>query len=294
MDEGFLSTTEWEFMYTATGYESKEAVVEALRNDPSLVIVDSTVTVEDPFGPPLTLDLTDQNYDGGKMDPIPLTIIAADGTEVPVTVIGVIDDNLSTLFGVFGTDAGLGSVVGPAPTERYYIQSPASVDTEELARQIEALTLRSGVQVISIQAQLEEAQRLTNGFLYLIQGFMGLGLIVGIAAVGVISFRSVVERRQQIGMLRALGMRKEMVSLAFLIETAYVVILGVIAGTVLGILLAKNLLDADSENIQASFTVPYGLIAIILFGTVIVALLTAWVPSRQASNIAPADALRYE
>ena len=41
----------------------------------------------------------------------------------------------------------------------------------------------------------------------LIQGFMGLGLIVGVAALGVISARAVVERRQQIGVMRAIGFR---------------------------------------------------------------------------------------
>jgi ABC-type antimicrobial peptide transport system permease subunit len=45
----------------------------------------------------------------------------------------------------------------------------------------------------------------------LIQGFMGLGLIVGVAALGVISARAVVERRQQIGVLRAIGFRRGMV-----------------------------------------------------------------------------------
>lgn len=53
----------------------------------------------------------------------------------------------------------------------------------------------------------------------LIQGFMGLGLIVGVAALGVISARSVVERRQQIGMLRAIGFRRSMVRDAFLLES---------------------------------------------------------------------------
>ena len=36
---------------------------------------------------------------------------------------------------------------------------------------------------------------------------MGLGLIVGVAALGVITARAVVERRQQIGVLRAIGFR---------------------------------------------------------------------------------------
>ncbi len=44
--------------------------------------------------------------------------------------------------------------------------------------------------------------------LNLVTGFLALGLIVGIAGLGVISTRAVVERFQQIGMLRALGYRR--------------------------------------------------------------------------------------
>jgi ABC-type antimicrobial peptide transport system permease subunit len=72
------------------------------------------------------------------------------------------------------------------------------------------------------------------------------------------------------------------------------VILGIIAGTAMGLILARNLLTSDTEDLNVEFHAPYPLIAIILIGTVLVALLMAWVPSRQASNIAPADALRYE
>ena len=65
-------------------------------------------------------------------------------------------------------------------------------------------------------------------------GFMGLGLIVGVAALGVISARSVVERRQQIGVLRAIGFRKRMVQLAFLLESSFVALSAIVVGTGLG------------------------------------------------------------
>jgi hypothetical protein len=53
---------------------------------------------------------------------------------------------------------------------------------------------------------------------YLIQGFIGLGLLIGIAALGVVTIRAVVERRQQIGVLRAIGFTREMVQNVFLFE----------------------------------------------------------------------------
>jgi putative ABC transport system permease protein len=124
---------------------------------------------------------------------------------------------------------------------------------------------------------------------------MGLGLVVGVAAVGVIAFRSVVERRQQIGVLRALGYQRGMVSLSFLIETAFIVGMGIISGTLLGIVLARNLfVSDDGAGSGAAFMVPWLVISIILAATMVMALLMTWLPSRQASRIAPAEALRYE
>jgi putative ABC transport system permease protein len=54
------------------------------------------------------------------------------------------------------------------------------------------------------------------------QVFMGLGLLVSIAALGVIAFRSVVERRQQIGMLRAVGCHRGTVATSFLLESSFI------------------------------------------------------------------------
>ena len=48
---------------------------------------------------------------------------------------------------------------------------------------------------------------------------MGLGLVVGVAALGVIAARSVVERRQQIGVMRAIGFQASAVRLGFLLES---------------------------------------------------------------------------
>jgi putative ABC transport system permease protein len=124
---------------------------------------------------------------------------------------------------------------------------------------------------------------------------MGLGLIVGVAAIGVIAFRSVVERRQQIGMLRAIGYQRSLVTLSFMIETGFVVAIGVLSGTALGLMLARNLFqDEDFAASAGSFVVPWTILVVIVIATIASALLMAWVPSRRAARIAPAEALRYE
>ena len=114
---------------------------------------------------------------------------------------------------------------------------------------------------------------------------MGLGLLVGVAALGVISARSVVERRQQIGVLRAIGFRRGMVRLSFLLESSFIALTAIVVGTGLGLILAYNVI-ADS--------VPWLNLAVIFFVVYLVALATTLVPSIRASRVYPAKALRYQ
>ena len=121
-------------------------------------------------------------------------------------------------------------------------------------------------------------------------------LIVGFAAIGVISFRNVIERRQQIGVLRAIGFQRGMVSWSFLIEAGFIVGLGVLSGTVLGIALARNLLTGEQMAATGGidFVVPWSTVGIVLALAMVASLITTWLPARQASRIVPAEALRYE
>ena len=51
------------------------------------------------------------------------------------------------------------------------------------------------------------------------------------------------ERRQQIGILRALGFRRRMIQLSFLIEASFIALSAIVVGTVLGLVCSKNVID---------------------------------------------------
>jgi putative ABC transport system permease protein len=134
-------------------------------------------------------------------------------------------------------------------------------------------------------------------FLRLIEGFMGLGLVVGVAALGVIAARSVVERRQQIGVLRAIGFQASTVRLGFLLESAFLSVTSIVVGTALGLALAFNVVD-DARR-QATWPgvhlmVPWLNLVIVFAAVVLVALATTYLPARRASKVYAAQALRYE
>lgn len=297
MDAGFIDGSTLEFGQRAVGYESDAAIVEALRSQPDVAVIDvNAVPDGDPLEDADAFFLQGITGDDKTFEPIKVELVdPRDGAVHTVTLIGVIDEKLGSLSGLFSAQPTIDGIYGQMASTSYYVALQNPEDADAVAKSIESALLTSGVQGISIADELEESQRQENGFLYIIEGFMGLGLVVGIAAVGVISFRSVVERRQQIGVLRAIGYQRSTVATSFLIETTFLVGLGGFAGTVLGLILARNLFTSDDVgSSDATFIIPWGVLTVIILLTNAAALLTTWIPARQAGRIAPAEALRYE
>jgi putative ABC transport system permease protein len=149
----------------------------------------------------------------------------------------------------------------------------------------------------SIRKVMEDATAASVTFNRLIQGFMGLGLLVGVAALGVISARSVVERRQQIGVMRAIGFRRGMVEASFLLEASFIAVTSIVIGTLLGLLLAWNIVaDQRQQPSWAGLTlqVPWLNLLVIFVLVYAVAMIATIAPARRAARVRPAEALRYE
>jgi len=253
---------------------------------------------EDFFGPRLYIE---DGADGRALGELYLTL-AADGADgvrrtQRVQVIGVLDEesNLveSTLIGSEATLARLRSV--PVTGDNIYVKMQPGLDARMVAGEIERAFVSSGLDAVVLADQYAQRQRLTGGALQLLQGFMALGLLVGIAALGVISTRSVYERRQQVGMLRALGYQRSMVGLSFMIESSFVSITGLLIGAITGVVLGDNLVTAFFPQIgESAVTIPWLQIGLVVLGAYAFSLLTTIAPAWQAARIYPADALRYE
>jgi putative ABC transport system permease protein len=144
---------------------------------------------------------------------------------------------------------------------------------------------------------LEDNLAAQKTFNYIIEGFMALGLVVGVAALGVISARSVVERRQQIGVLRAIGFQRRMIQAAFLLESSFVALTAIGVGTALGLMLGYNIISDSAQQPSwdaLTFTVPWLSLGVIFALVYAVALLTTLAPALRASRVYPAEALRYQ
>ena len=142
------------------------------------------------------------------------------------------------------TLAPLGAAAAPTV---WYFRVRDGVDPVREADALEAAFLDSGMQATAQSETLHDAVSASLTFQYLILGFLALGLVIGVAALGVISARSVVERRQQIGVLRAIGFQARMVQMSFLVESLIVTLVGVVVGSVLGLWVAFNVIQDTAE-----------------------------------------------
>ena len=109
----------------------------------------------------------------------------------------------------------------------------------------------------------------------------------------------IVRRREQIGIVRAVGASRSMVRAAFLFEGVVFGVLGVAAGLVLGRLLAVGAVDAVGQTVSSLYvsSTPGEIafrpwtIAIAVAAGIGVSVLSAWWPAREASGVAPAEAM---
>ncbi|MGE0686189.1 MAG: ABC transporter permease [Dehalococcoidia bacterium] len=294
-DDAFLDTVDIKLQARATGYANAGAVWDALKSEPNTAIIDINALSAQGFGQGFIeqIDGTDDTF-----EPITLTLMdKITGKKADVKVIGVIDQNTSALFGgIHVSDATFTSVFGQPDVHRFYVSTVSGTDNKQAAEQIESALLETGAQAESLHEILKEFTAIQIGFFRLIQGFMGLGLVVGVAAVGVIAFRTVVERRQQIGMLRAIGYTRGMVGLTFLIESAFIAVVGILSGVVFALILAWQLITQEfsTEGQSVTFSVPWLQLIVIVGLAFVFTLIMTVLPARQAAKIPIAQALRYE
>jgi putative ABC transport system permease protein len=103
-------------------------------------------------------------------------------------------------------------------------------------------------------------------------------------------------RRQQIGMLRAIGYQRGTVALSFILESGFIAATGVLSGVVGAAILSWRILTSDEmqTNQAVDFYMPWIEILVYIALAMGFALLMTWWPSRRAARVPIAEALRYE
>ncbi len=144
--------------------------------------------------------------------------------------------------------------------------------------------------ILSQQDILNTASATTSTFTTLLSGIAAISLLVGGIGIMNIMLVTVTERTREIGLRKALGAKKRLITTQFLIEAVILTFTGGIIGMVLGIVTSYII-----SNLTASpFVISPSAIILAVGVSAGIGVLFGYYPARRAANLQPIEALRYE
>ncbi len=182
-------------------------------------------------------------------------------------------------------------------SQTYYFKVAPGQNKRALALALGSAYLDNGLETTVLEDAILQIRGPRILLSNVLLGVVAMTLLLGVAALAITGTRAVVERRQQIGMLRALGCPRRLIQGAFLLESFIVGVLGSILGIVLGLILAHNIFAVNFfEQYQTDlvFSIPWQQLGIIVGISFLASLLGALLPAWQAGRVTPAEALRYQ
>ena len=148
-----------------------------------------------------------------------------------------------------------------------------------------------------VGALMGSVTTIINAITYVLVAFVSISLVVSSIMIGIITYISVLERRKEIGILRALGASKRNISQVFNAETFIIGLLSGIFGILLTLLLQIPINSiittlAEQDGIKAFLPAGSGLVLVLL--CVLLTFIGGLIPSRKAARQDPVLALRSE
>ncbi|MEU0112438.1 FtsX-like permease family protein [Streptomyces bobili] len=275
------------------GLGDDAAVWRALGSHPQYVVLDAF------FGS--TGGPAGDYYDPG--DSLALTNPRTGRTEQKI-IAGVLKNGMvfypgtgasSTVYPVVMGETGIRDLFGTqAQNAAALVSTQPGVSPDTLATQLQGEHLSASLVATPIASDVRRQFDSSTAFFRLMQGFLALGLLVGVTGLGVVMVRAVRERRRTIGILRALGFRARTVQWSFLWESAFIAVEGIVLGSLLGVLttwlMHRN--SAAFEGLEGGFPIEWTSISVLAAATFAASLLATVGPARRAAAIRPALAVR--
>ena len=279
----WVGAVPFEFDSLDPAYADPQAAWAAIEADPGLAILDGTVLLQN-FGPQF-----------GTFSAAVGDVFAyrnATGAVREIRVIGILYERFVPGFFV-GWDTVRADFGVDYPSVFYFKVAPGE-DAADVGHELERTFVQYQMLTFDFAAFIDQILEVTMGVFNLLQAYLALGLIVGIAGLGVVTMRNVIERRTETGALRAIGFRRSMVLRSFLFELSFVALTGIAMGVVLGMFLAYNLyLEFFAD--QGAFVIPWIRLVVLSAIAFLGAMLATASPAIRAARMPPAQALRsYE
>jgi putative ABC transport system permease protein len=220
----------------------------------------------------------------------PLTLRGAGG-EIGFTVL-VVDLGQPLVL----TAGELRGVSPDARIEQLWLRL-ADVDPDDQVAAVDRITDATATavpdgQVVGVVTMREEIHEVLDVLLLVVTGLLGVAVVIALIGVGNTLALSVIERRQENGLLRALGLTRGQLRRLLAWEAVLVAgvaaLLGVLLGGAYGLIGAASVLGGQGDILLA---VPWLQVAAIVVAATLAGLVASVLPARRAARTSPVAAI---
>jgi ABC-type antimicrobial peptide transport system permease subunit len=271
------------------------------ENDPQGVVVTSAVVqvfgkkdAADMLGKEMTFVFFVPNQ---TMEPAEGEVVTSGMTKTVLDkkfkVVGVVDSEENM---VYANSAALGEL-----NINNYTQLKVKSDSQSTMAATRDAISKLGFSVSSLSDTVDQANKIFGVVQFVLLLFGVIALIV--SAIGMFNTMTIalLERTEEIGIMKSIGASDMNVSLMFIMESTIMgffgglggVLIGLIGGMIVNRLVNFIAVRFGGESVTLFYSPLWFIFGIIIFSSV-VGLITGFVPARRASRIDPLDALRYK
>ncbi len=188
----------------------------------------------------------------------------------------------------------------PRQVDAITLSVKSGFDTEAVAEKIESqLKRRRGDEnfdVYTMTQIMDQFNSMLGGVTFILSAIAAISLVVG--GIGIMNsmYTNVLERTNEIGIMKSIGAQNKDILSIFLIESGIIGFIGGLIGVISGQILTFYIADLINKSnfLPIGAEMNYYVLGGILLFAIIISLIAGYLPARRASKLKPVDALRYD
>ncbi len=298
-----VSTTDFEQLARTSGVKVATGSLDTVANGDGVAVIDQQELLKNLLGdatgqdlagtgdpsadPGATIDLGGTTTKVGDQVEVP----ALDGSPVVLTVAATLKAKLDALtLGNLVGPSTFARVAGDQPVRFVFVRTDPS-QTEQVGLRLEQLT--RSYTTIDVQPGNFVGQfvgQVLDFLINAVNALLAMSLLVALIGIVNTMTLSIIERRQELGMVRALGMTRGQVGAMVALESVLLGTLGTLVGVGTGLFLGWVLVGSLGQGI--SLNVDWGRIGLIALAGVAVGALASLLPTRRATRVRVLEAMQ--
>ncbi|MCW4354927.1 FtsX-like permease family protein [Hoyosella sp. YIM 151337] len=235
---------------------------------------------------------TAERFNWSVGDQVELTRPSRDGT-VDVTISGIYTVN-QLVGSMTLSDQAMNALIPSfvQVTAAVMVRAESGANLEQVRTALEDAVERFVVVQVQDLEEYKSAQSAqVDMILALLYALLALAVVIAILGIVNTLALSVVERKREIGMLRAVGMFRQQIRRTIYIESALIAVFGAVVGLSMGLLFGWGFVRTLRDEGLTIVAVPWLQVAAMLVGSAIVGVLAALWPAGRAARTKPLEAI---